>query len=104
MTSRLRALVLFAPLLAALPLRAADPDPAADIQQVRESADAIKAQAEACAKMKCPVVDCANLAKTMQALVDAEALMDALHGALIDADSDLRKHYYDLGANSHLTG
>ena len=54
--------------------------------------------------MKCPVCDCARLAAMMQALVDAETVMNALHDALIDADADLRKLYFNTVANSHLTG
>ena len=103
MRARLRGLALLAFVLAAPPRRAAA-DLLADIQQVRDEARAVQARAEACARMKCPIVDCAALAKTTQDLVDAEAALDALHGALIDANADARKHYFDLAANSHLTG
>ncbi|MGH9440817.1 MAG: hypothetical protein ACRD16_00925, partial [Thermoanaerobaculia bacterium] len=85
MTVRLRSVALLGLLLLAGSRIPAGANLLSDIQQVQGAAEAVKAQADACARMKCPVADCAALAKMMQALVDAETIMDALHNALIDA-------------------
>jgi len=74
------------------------------LQQIQAQASAIKAQGDACAKMKCPVCDCAAAARLLQALIDAETILDALHNALIDQESATRAAYNNAYSNSHLTG
>ena len=102
MTLRHRVLVLLPLLALAVPTVGA---PANDeLAQIQANAQAIQAQAEACGKMKCPVVDCDSLAATYQSLVDAETILDALHDALLQQDAALRAAYNDVASNAHLTG
>ena len=102
MPLRHRVLVLLPLLVLAVPTVGAPAND--DLAQIQANAQAIQAQAEACAKMKCPVVDCDSLAATYQSLVDAETILDALHDALLQQDAALRAAYNDVASNAHLTG
>lgn len=103
MSLRKRVLALLPLIALALPLAAEQPANE-DLRKIQEQAEQLKAQADACARMKCPVVDCASLAATMQALIDAETILDALHNALLDQDAAMRDAYNNAASNAHLTG
>jgi hypothetical protein len=74
------------------------------LSQIQGEVAAIEVQADACAKMRCPACDCAAAAQLLQALINAETILDALHNALIDQESTTRALYYNAYSNSHLTG
>lgn len=101
---RIVACVFFASLIVAKPGLVFAQSKQSDLQQIQTQAETLKAQADACAEMKCPVSDCARLTKRMQALIDAETILDAMHEALIEEEAAMRANYNNKYSASHLTG
>ncbi len=75
-----------------------------DLEQLTKQARSILTDANLCAGLKCPVADCAVAVRQMQALVDADAVLNAMAKYLGLADATARQLITDLLNSSHLTG
>ncbi|MGH8671593.1 MAG: hypothetical protein ACREUA_06105, partial [Burkholderiales bacterium] len=75
-----------------------------DISGIAAAAQARLGSFQNCTEVPCPVIDCAAAAALLQALVSAEAYMDGMYGALLQADHDAHAHFNNLVAQSVMTG
>jgi hypothetical protein len=93
-----------ASLILAPPAHAGNLDPNPDVERLAAQAKWLQLQAGWCEGMTCRSCDCADMARTTQALVDAETALIALHRALMEQDALLRDVHHHATSNSLLTG
>lgn len=90
----------------ALDILRADAVPASnqDLQAVIDAAAAIEAQANGCLAQPCPVIDCAEAARLLQALVDAETWLAAMLEALTTANAQAMANFNNIATQATMTG
>jgi subtilisin family serine protease len=84
-----------------------DPIPAdnADLAALQARAEALTAQGRDCgSQLECPKLDCASAQALLQAVVDAETHLRAMHTFLEKANADHRAHFESLARQGITTG